>query len=136
MVLSCRLLTSGIGTITVSLWYGIAGAYKCLAVATKGLTTLVKKKVGWLGACPLYKPVCCTQQAIAHGTETFSIWHPTSFSWHPTIVWLHCLTKGPNKMKKYSCRLKKKEEALELFFTRSLYTNKDRSVVVYGVYHM
>ena len=29
-MLFCSLLASGIGTITVSLRYGIAGAYKCL----------------------------------------------------------------------------------------------------------
>ena len=36
MVLLCRLLVSGIRT-TVSLWYGIAGAYKHLCMAMKGL---------------------------------------------------------------------------------------------------
>ena len=37
-MLFCGLLASGIGTITVSLRYGIAGAYKHLRMATKGLT--------------------------------------------------------------------------------------------------
>ena len=34
-MLFCSLLTSGIGTITISLWYGIAGAYKRLKRVNK-----------------------------------------------------------------------------------------------------
>ena len=36
-MLFCSFLASGIGTITISLRYGIAGAYKHLCMATKGL---------------------------------------------------------------------------------------------------